>query len=87
MAFNNKSHEEGEKLVVVLDRNTVSSNKVISCLHLPNYLFSRGMQSNNNPKKKFIFILTFFHPAKSTEKYQSLNKKNPNPIHCLYENK
>ena len=27
MAFNNKSHEEGEKLVVVLDRNTVSSNK------------------------------------------------------------
>jgi len=27
MAFNNKSHEEGEKLVVVLDRNTASSNK------------------------------------------------------------
>ena len=27
MAFNNKSHKEGEKLVVVLDRNTASSNK------------------------------------------------------------
>ena len=27
MALNNKSHEEGEKLVVVLDQNTVSSNK------------------------------------------------------------